>query len=280
MYDLQKASIGKRISAWLFDFMMLILVFALFAWIISAITGFDAYSDKVATAREEYKEKYGIVSTEEYDNMDAAERAKYSKFGILTTEGYNALDDAGKAEYADTYNARLEACNKELIENEELLEASNMMVSLTILTASLGLFFAFILMEFVVPLLFGNGQTLGKKIFGIAVMQANGVKIKPVALFVRSMLGKYTLETMIPVLVFLMVIMGMANAVSVIIALGIIVLQLASIISSKTNSSIHDLISSTVAIDYASQMIFESDEALIEYKKKIAAEAAEAAQYK
>ena len=47
----------------------------------------------------------------------------------------------------------------------------------------------------------------------------------------------------------------------------LLVLQIGVMIYTKTNSSIHDLLSDTVVVEYASQQIFETEEDLIAYKK-------------
>ena len=47
----------------------------------------------------------------------------------------------------------------------------------------------------------------------------------------------------------------------------------------RGNKAIHDLLAGTVCVDYHSQMIFESSEALLEHKKKLAAQRAAEATY-
>ena len=59
----------------------------------------------------------------------------------------------------------------------------------------------------------------------------------------------------------------------------IALLQLILLITTRTNSPIHDLMAGTVVVDYASQMIFDSREAMIAYKEKKHAEAAAVAPY-
>ena len=45
------------------------------------------------------------------------------------------------------------------------------------------------------------------------------------------------------------------------------VLQIGVMIATKTNSSIHDLLSDTVVVDFACQQIFDTEEELIAYKQ-------------
>jgi hypothetical protein len=110
--------------------------------------------------------------------------------------------------------------------------------------------------------------------FGIGVMQYNGVKLSGAVLFVRAILVKYTVETMIPVLIFLMLLMGAAGAVAAMLAIAIPILQIALLATTENRLVLHDVISSTVAVDIASQMIFPTNQDRIEYEKKIAAEKA------
>ena len=49
-------------------------------------------------------------------------------------------------------------------------------------------------------------------------------------------------------------------------------LQIILMITTQTNSCIHDVLAKTVAVDMASQMIFDSEEQMIAYKNKVHAE--------
>ena len=52
------------------------------------------------------------------------------------------------------------------------------------------------------------------------------------------------------------------------------ILQLALVLTSRTNTAIHDLMAATVVVDIQSQMIFDSAEELVAYKNKLHAETA------
>ena len=116
---------------------------------------------------------------------------------------------------------------------------------------------------------------LGKKVFAIGVMQVNGVKITNVSLFARSMLGKCTVETMVPALIILMILQGAINIVGLLVLLLLLVFEVILLVSTKTNSMIHDIFAFTVTVDLPSQMIFDTEDELIAYKKRIHAEAVE-----
>ena len=141
------------------------IVAVLFAWCLSGALGYDGYSSTLDTAYERYGEMYGVnlnLSLTEYDALTPAE--------------LETLNTAYAAMSAD----------------EEAVNAYNMIIQLTLMITSLGLLSGYLVMEFLIPMKLGNGQTLGKKIFGIALMQQDGIRVNGRILFVRTVLGKYT----------------------------------------------------------------------------------------
>lgn len=253
MLDLQKASMLKRISALILDVILLAVCVTGIAFLMSAITGFDAHNAKMNGIYEDYEERYGI------------------EFGIPYEE-YEKLDDEKKAAYDEA--------NKELAKDTDANRTYGLIINLTLLITSISILLGYILLEFVMPLIFKNGQTIGKKIFGIAVMRTDGVRITTLMLFVRTVLGKYTIETMIPVLIIIMTLFGMAGLVGLIVLLLIVVLQIVLVCATKTRSCIHDLFACTVAVDIQSQMIFDTPEALLEYKKRLHSDTVANSEYK
>ena len=171
MISLQKASMWKRISAFLFDGILLAIVAVLCALAMSGLTGYNQYAARIEEAYDYYGQVYATDL-----RMSSAE--------------YEAMDEAGKQNLQSAFDA--------LNADEEAKHALAMSMELSLLIISFGLLLGFLIMEFAIPLLFKNGQTLGKKIFGIAVMHTSGVKISPPMLFARTILGKYAVETMVP----------------------------------------------------------------------------------
>ena len=248
MLDLQKASMWKRISAFLFDFIMLSIAAVLFAWGLSAVLGYDGYSQTVIDSYQRYGEEYGVelrITQPEYEK--------------LTEEEARKVDAAYAALNAD----------------EKALYAHQMMLNLSIVIISLGLLLAYLILEFIVPLRFGDGQTLGKKIFGVGLMKVEGIKVNAVTMFIRAILGKYTIETMIPVLIILMIYWGTIGIVGPIVIGLILITEIIVMAVTPTNSLIHDLLASTVAIDEASQKIFNTPEEMAAFKAEIAADLAQ-----
>ena len=245
--DIQKANMWKRISAALFDLILLSVVAAFLAMVLSSLLGFDTYNNALDDCYEKYEAEYGI-------SFD------------ITIDDYNAMTQ----EQIDLYEQAYQAFSVD----EDAIYNFNVIVRLTITIASISILLGYLGLEFIVPLFLKEGRTLGKKIFGIGLMRTNSVRIIPVALFIRTFLGKFTIETMIPVLIVLMIFWGTIGIVGPLVIAGIALLQIILLATSRTNSVIHDRLSDTVVVDMESQMIFDTEEELIEYTKRLHAEKA------
>lgn len=251
-FDLQKASLGKRLPAWMLDAILLVILATAVAALLSFAFGYDGHVQKLQAAYEKYEKLYGI----DFD-LSQDEIAKLSE------------------EQKDVYEQAFEAMNKD----SEAIHAYSMVLNLALVMLSLSILIPYVLLEFLVPLWFGNGQTIGKKIFGIALMRTDGVRVTTFMMFVRTILGKYTLETMIPVLIVTMMLFGMVGIVGTIVLALLLFIQLGLLLANRTRSVIHDLFACTVVVDLASQMMFDTPEALLEYQKRIHAEEATDSDY-
>ena len=247
IYDLQKAGMWKRISAFLFDNILLLVAILGIALLLSTMLGYDKHSNTLNAAYEKYETQYGITFN-------------------TTQEQYNAMTEAEKANYDAAYEA--------LTADEEAMYAYSMMVNLMLVILSGAILLAMFIFEFAVPMLFGNGQTLGKKIFGIAIMRTDGVKVSGPLMFIRTILGKFTIETMIPVIILFMMFLGTIGIIGPFIFIVLLVLQCIMLVMSKSGRLIHDYLAKTVAVDMSSQMIFDTVEEMLEFKKSVAAEKA------
>ena len=250
--DLQKANILKRVSAWILDLILLTIVITGVAFVLSAILDYDSYSETLDRIYHEYEAEYGI-------DLD------------ITAEEYAALTREEQKVY--------EEVNRVMNENEEAIEAYNMTVNLALIITSVSILAAYLLLEFVVPILLKNGQTVGKKVFGIGLVRQDCVKVSTLALFVRTVLGKCTVETILPAYILILIIFGNLGMTGTVILAGMALLQVALVATSRTNSAIHDMMAATVAVDLNSQMIFESEADLLAYKNKLHAENAAREKY-
>ncbi len=233
MNDLQKANIWKRLSAYLFDGILLIIAAVGFGWLMSLVCGMNARAAELEAVYEEYETRFDI-------DLEKA------------LEEYAELDDETRA--------RFDAAEAAMNADETLTALYNRVLNGSVLVVSLGLLLAFLLIELALPLIFGDGRTLGKKIFGLGVMQQNCVRIRPAAVFVRGILGKYALETMLPLAVLFMVWAGGMNGIALLLPFGLLLVNAGMLVSGK-GVVVHDLMAYTVAVDLASQRIFDTPEA-------------------
>ncbi len=252
--DLQKAGMWKRISAFLFDVIMLSVTAVLLAWGMSALVGYNAWQQTLMERYRVFSEEYGVdfdMTGAEYDALEEGERAR--------------ADEAWRAVAAD----------------EEADRAYRMVLSLSVVIVSLSLFAAYLITEFFIPLRLGNGMTLGKKIFGLGVMTAEGIRLKGTELFIRTVLGKYTVETMIPVLILVMIYWGVIGIVGPAVILLLLAGEVTAAVLTRQEGCrmIHDLMAGTVVVDYASQRIFDTREDKIAFIQREAAERAEKQEY-
>ena len=245
MYDFQKANMWKRISAALCDFILLAIVVVGIALLLSAVLGYDNYVTQFNDFKAAYEEEYDIDLQADYDSL------------------------------SDEEKARVDAADKAFASDADVNYVYGMVVNLTFIIVIFSILIGYVLVEFVIPLIFKNGQTLGKKIFGVAVMREDGVRLSPTLLFVRTVLGKYTVEAMIPVLIIIMVSLGVMGIIGTVVVIAMLIAQIVLLIATKARTPLHDKLAHTVTVDYASQMIFDTPEDMIAYKKRIHAESVE-----
>lgn len=253
IYDLQKPTLFKRLSAWLFDFIILAILITGFATAVSGVIGFNKQLSILEGYYTEYSQKYNIdleISQEDFNKLSQEEQQVY--------------EDANKLFQAD----------------ERVVKAYGLLFGSTIIITAISILVAVLVWEFIIPLFLKNGQTVGKKIFGVAVMRTNGVKVTPVQLFIRSILGKYTFEIMLPVFSVVLVVFGGAGVFGLIMLAVIFIAQVISLlVTRRTRSALHDLLSDTVTVDLASQLIFDTEADLIKYKEEQHAKMVERSPY-
>lgn len=252
IYDLQKASVSKRLSAFLLDIIVFILIAAAIASLMSVILGYGETVKSFETHYQKYEEKYKIDT-----NMSEDDFAKLSQ----------------------EEKARYEAASQALAKDDVIVELYTQLMNKTIIIVFVSLFMAFAIAEMALPMLFKNGQTLGKKIFSIGVMRTDCVRVSNFQMFVRSIFGKFLMETMIPAFVILLEMFGVMSGMGIIVTALLLIFQVVLLIATKNNSAIHDTLAVTVVVDMQSQMIFDSVEDLIAYKKRLHEEEVQNAPY-
>ena len=197
---------------------------------------------------------------------------RYSVDFDISQEDYQKLSDENQKLIDNAYG--------EFAADPEVARLNALIFNLSFMIVSFSILIPYLLLEFVVPLLLKNGQTIGKKIFGIGVMRVDGVRISTVQLFIRTVLGKCTLETMLPIMMLMILMFNVMPLVSVGITLILVIAQFCCIAFTAFHTPIHELISATVSVDISSQLIFDTPQALLEYKKSLHAQIANSTEYK
>lgn len=234
IFDLQRAGTGKRIAAFLFDAIVFAVLATGIGFLLSMVTGYDRHSAKLQESYSKYEEEYGVT------------------FNIDSTE-YYAMDEAQRENYQNAVDA--------LAADADADAAFRTVASLVLVITTASLLLGYLTIDVLFPFIFGNGQTPGKKIFGIGIISPDGIRASRFQIFTRAILAKFTVETMIPVLLIMLFIFSNLNLMLLILLLfGIGVLQLILFFSTRNHALIHDLIAGTVAVDLQSQLVFDNEE--------------------
>ena len=242
--DLQLAPYMKRFAAFLLDIIVIVIISTGGALLMSYIVDYDSHYEKVQEYVAYYEETYDV------------------KF-LSSEEEYEALSDEEKERYDEV--DKIIKADKDFTKEYQLIH--NLIYIMVIFGALIGV----LIPEFVIPLFLKNGQTIGKKAFGLVVIKPNGVRATNVQLLTRALLGKYTIEIMIPVLSIVTFVLGFAGKFGLIwFTLGclIILLNILLVIFTRNHTMVHDSFSYTVVCSKDTQMIFDSEEALLKYKEE------------
>ncbi len=237
--SIQKANFWKRFSAWLVD--TVAVLFCAIGLFILACT--IAQTDAKIAAYE--------VSVEP---IRAAIEVEFNIDLDLSVEDYNALEEAEQAAYDETRLKATQELDKRVKADKAVHALYADLVSSLITSGIVALLASHLLLNFCLPLMLKNGQTLGKKVFALGVMRTNGMKVGGTALFIRQFIGLFAMETMAVLYMCTMIPVGLITA------LMVQALQVGVLIKTDTNSSIHDLLADTVVVELTSQQIFATEE--------------------
>lgn len=246
--EIQRASMWKRISAWLFDAILMVSVVVLVAYVISGIVHYDQHNARLNAVYDKHQAQFNVV----FGQPEAAE---------------DATDEEKEA-----YKLRYAEAEEALKSDPEAIEAYGKVSNLVLLIPTISLFIAMLLMEFIIPMLLKNGQTLGKKIFSLGVVRVDAVKISGVQTFIRAILCKYTVGLMIPLYLLMFLLLGIMGGIAFVLAFGLLLAQVVCPLMNRDHRGLHDLLSGTVVVDLPSQKVFRDAEERLEYLKKVNAE--------
>lgn len=281
MFELRRIGIVKRASALLLDVILLLVLTTGFMFIISLICKFDRAQDLA----NEYFAEWDDFRAEYGEGVAKFYGFKYEDDGDTITDAdgrvsdfNDVLDklDASNGENAETAEAYAKLQDlKERVPAAMVNAQYRYVYSLLFMMVSIGTLLSYIILEFVLPIIFKNGQTVGKKVFGICVVRNDCVKISILSLFARTLLGKFAIETMFPVLLVFLFLFGGLGWLAIVLLAAITILNIALFFATKNRTPIHDMLAMTVVVDMKLQMIFASEEELIQKKTLAAKESVE-----
>ena len=270
MYELRKIGILKRASALLLDLILLAVLSTGFIWVVSLICKFDERWKRFT----QYDSELKAFPTEYFDDV-----ARYYDEDFVVTEdeegNYTITKiDGTVASNNDVYTKLINDPSRSE-EMEEIYQKfsdlytqyniyGKLVSSLLFMMISIGILLSYLVLEFILPIILKNGQTVGKKVFGIAVVRSNCVKISNLSLFARTILGKFAIETMFPVLLVFLFFFGGLGWIAIVLLAALLILNVLLIFLRPNRTPIHDILGNTVAVDMHLQRIYASEEEMNE----------------
>lgn len=224
------AAAHKRFAAFFIDLVVFILLLTGVTWIVGDIAGYNRNAELL---EEKYVE-HGIYivdeKTNEYIFCDTTQK--------VCQDGWV------------TFNKDEEAC-----------KYYDKSVELTTLILTISVFVTYAALEFVVPLLFKNGQTIGMFILKIGLVSNDGVRVNHKQMFVRFIIGKYIVATMIPIYGLIFLFFNLYGGLLGLIAFASILgIDLLMTLASPKKAGIANSISSCYACDLDTSMIYDTIE--------------------
>ena len=274
MFELKKIGIIRRLSALLLDAILLAVLATGFMWIIDLICKFSAQDQKLRNYRaqmDEYRTEYFADIADNYG-------FRYEEDENGDTYTIIKIDPETKAESPSDADALIGALDADKDRSERMQEAyeayqalptsgvifrqRRLVLNMLFMMVSIGVLLAYLILEFILPIILKNGQTVGKKVFSICLVKPNCVKMPTVSLFARTFLGKFAIETMFPILLLFLFMYAGTFWLSIILFVAITLLNVILFFATKNKTPIHDILSGTVAVDMKLQMIYATEEEL------------------
>jgi len=282
---LYKAKTRKRISAFVIDLFVMITLFSVFfsfvfSPIFSSTTKVDNYENKINEIRLNShlyindNEKGFILISEnidknitnfylEFDYSDIEEKDVKDYLSLYENEkiesglfdysnenGWSEKEDIDKKELSKFYDTELEKANNLLNKSRTFNLYAYKMISLRIITIVVSLIFTYLFYNLIIPLIMKKGQSLGRYICGLAIVDQFGYNVKYKRMVLRCFVG-----------LFFNVILAIFFAIPWFISITMLIF-------SKNAITIQDYFSLTYVVDARESTLFNSKEDQEEFEKK------------
>ncbi|MBQ9731111.1 MAG: RDD family protein [Bacilli bacterium] len=260
-FDIKQAKISKRIYAFLIDLLIFIVIFS------ASMFFFTKYVEDYNDTKKVYDDKcleYNLVVEKTNENGE-----KYTTTWTVYDFMLSSFASSGcHAEKEEDIKEVTEACQKEF--NEFLIKqndafgndavattAYNTVVKYRVGFYAISSFLALLIINIVFPLIFKNGQTLGKKVFKLGLVNKKGIKVGTFNIVVRFLIGIFALEVF-PLMLYLAV--SNVYTIGLLFGMGLSFVNFCLFIFTKNHNLVHDYIGGTIVVDLHTTIIFNSVE--------------------
>ena len=248
MLEFYKAKPIKRLAAYVIDLILLLAITVGVVVGMFSTMGYAAYEEQFDMYCQKYGQQFGVDLS--------ASRADQAELPEAELEKYSAAWEALNAD-------------------EQAMDAVKQKLRIELLAATVGFFVAYVILEVMIPLIFKNGQTVGKKLMGLCVMHKYHVRVGVMQIIYRTILGKYFIETIIPVIMLILSDYGVLGTTASLVLAIIAMTQGFIVLMSQANCGIHDKLFHTVVADFNEQHIFDTLDERITFEEAYEKEMAE-----
>ncbi len=112
-----------------------------------------------------------------------------------------------------------------------------------------GVFIAFLLLEFIVPIVLKDGRSIGKRVFLLSLASPRGGEVKVFSLFIRSIIGKYLVETLPILLSILMFFFNLNPTIFVVSGICVWMVNIILLFAFPKGRLIHDILAFTYVVE-------------------------------
>lgn len=288
--EIVKASVLTRCGIFVVDLFIVVLITLIFqTWIIAPIgSNITNYSEKMQLYREtlisSHLYGYGEENIEQIDKLFDFEKnsvsdyiayldEKITKF-YSTFEGMNINDylnnkkESGlfnidennnyttkptilETTYKEFYEDQLLIAISQLNKNDLVLDLSRFNTIFTIITIVSSASISLIIFYLIIPLLFKNGETLGKKLLSVGLVSAkDGFRVKKSQIIIRF-LSFYLLEVVLSIF-----------------TIGIpLIISFSLMFFTKKGTALHDYLSATICVDKKQSVIYKDYDEFIKHEE-------------
>ncbi len=277
-YEIQKAPLGKRAIAFLIDLvLMIILTIGFIRYIASPVADqYFGYQDLIDRGNEKIV-NFGFARIVEGEvvNIDFSLESEATTLdNLIQTHGADLVEE-GLATFNETTQKytiggevadQVENLEKLFNMDDEVYQIARAISFAKFMKTTISALLAQLLIFLLFPLIFHNGQTLGKKIFNLGLVNKNGLKVSTLRVVIRFILGLFLIETAVTIALY---------SVSELFGIIILLLTIGLAFLTNQNRALHDYIGGTVVVDLNAQYIIDTMSEKVaaqreEYKKYLA----------